>query len=75
MAWTSRRVMLTSLGGLALTLVVAPAWAQKNYDEGATDTEIKIGNTNPCVGRIDKDQAAFARWHEPDDARVSSPDL
>ena len=29
---------------------LAPASAQKKYDEGATDTEIKIGNTNPYSG-------------------------
>ena len=28
----------------------SPASAQKKYDEGATDTEIKIGNTNPYSG-------------------------
>jgi branched-chain amino acid transport system substrate-binding protein len=35
----------------AAALAAAPAvWAQKKYDEGATDTEIKIGNTNPYSG-------------------------
>ena len=29
---------------------VRAAFAQKKYDEGATDTEIKIGNTNPYSG-------------------------
>ena len=44
------------LGGLSaavlsLSLAVAPAFAQgKKYDEGASDTEIKIGNTNPYSG-------------------------
>jgi branched-chain amino acid transport system substrate-binding protein len=34
----------------ALALAVSPAMAQKKYDEGASDTEIKIGNTNPYSG-------------------------
>jgi branched-chain amino acid transport system substrate-binding protein len=33
-----------------LTLVTAPAVAQKKYDPGASDTEIKIGNINPYSG-------------------------
>jgi branched-chain amino acid transport system substrate-binding protein len=36
------------LGGAALA--VSPAAAQKKYDTGASDTEIKIGNTNPYSG-------------------------
>jgi branched-chain amino acid transport system substrate-binding protein len=35
---------------LALALALSPASAQKRYDEGASDTEIKIGNTNPYSG-------------------------
>jgi len=31
-------------------VVSAPASAQKKYDPGASDTEIKIGNTNPYSG-------------------------
>jgi ABC-type branched-subunit amino acid transport system substrate-binding protein len=45
-----RRTLLAGSGALALALVVSPASAQKKYDEGATDTEIKIGNTNPYSG-------------------------
>src|SRR5438034_7681544 len=29
---------------------VSPAAAQKKYDTGASDTEIKVGNTNPYSG-------------------------
>src|SRR5438067_13924509 len=29
---------------------VSPAAAQKKYDSGASDTEIKVGNTNPYSG-------------------------
>ena len=32
------------------TLAAAPAAAQKKYDPGASDTEIKVGNTNPYSG-------------------------
>ncbi len=34
----------------AITLVATPAAAQKKYDPGATDTEIKIGNISPYSG-------------------------
>jgi ABC-type branched-subunit amino acid transport system substrate-binding protein len=41
----------TSLAVAALGLVLAlPSWAQKKYDPGASDTEIKIGNTVPYSG-------------------------
>lgn len=49
--------MITSFGrsaaGAALAAAIAfatPALAQKKYDDGATDTEIKIGHTNPYSG-------------------------
>ena len=35
---------------VAAALAVPAAQAQKKYDTGATDTEIKIGNTNPYSG-------------------------
>ena len=44
-----------------------PALAQKKYDTGATDTEIKIGQTIPlsgpasAYGSIGKVQAAYIR--------------
>jgi len=46
---TSRR---TFVGGGAAALLVGPsvAIAQKKYDDGASDTEIRIGNTNPYSG-------------------------
>jgi len=50
MTQTTRRMLLASAGMLALALAASPADAQKKYDEGATDTEIKIGNTNPYSG-------------------------
>jgi branched-chain amino acid transport system substrate-binding protein len=45
------RLTLAAAGALALALMTAhPASAQKTYDEGASDTEIRIGNTNPYSG-------------------------
>src|SRR5918996_748861 len=52
---------------LALALSVSTASAQKKYDTGATDTEIKIGQTNPFSGpassyaTIAKAQAAYIK--------------
>jgi len=46
MTHATRRMLLAG----ALALAVSPASAQKMYDEGATDSEIKIGNTNPYSG-------------------------
>jgi branched-chain amino acid transport system substrate-binding protein len=43
----SRRLLLALAAGL---VAVTPAAAQKKYDTGATDTEIKIGNINPYSG-------------------------
>src|SRR5437773_7072521 len=48
-----------------MRLAVAPAAAQKKYDPGATDAEIKIGNTMPysgpasAYGVIGKTEAAY----------------
>ena len=44
---TLRIVTLALAGILAIAF---PAAAQKKYDPGVTDTEIKIGNTNPYSG-------------------------
>lgn len=41
---------LTALAGLACIVAAGPVSAQKKYDPGATDTEIKIGNINPYSG-------------------------
>jgi ABC-type branched-subunit amino acid transport system substrate-binding protein len=52
---------------LAITLAASPALAQKKYDTGATDTEIKIGQTTPFSGpassyaTIGKTQAAYIK--------------
>jgi len=45
------RLALTAATALGLAaLAAAPAAAQKKYDTGATDTEIKIGNITPYSG-------------------------
>src|SRR5258708_13067038 len=50
---------------VAIALSASPASAQKKYDTGATDTEIKIGQTAPFSGpasayaTISKTQAAY----------------
>ncbi len=46
----SRRLLIAGASALALALTASAASAQKKYDEGASDTEIKIGNTNPYSG-------------------------
>ncbi|NPU10042.1 ABC transporter substrate-binding protein [Bradyrhizobium sp. 83002] len=61
---------IKSTGAALLMLGVtlsAPALAQKKYDVGATDTEIKIGQTNPSsgpastFGAIGRAEAAYIR--------------
>ena len=39
-----------AMAGLALLAGATPALAQKKYDQGATDKEIKVGNINPYSG-------------------------
>ncbi|MDE2147272.1 MAG: branched-chain amino acid ABC transporter substrate-binding protein, partial [Burkholderiales bacterium] len=41
---------LFGLFGLTLALGTSGAWAQKKYDPGASDTEIKIGQIGPYSG-------------------------
>jgi branched-chain amino acid transport system substrate-binding protein len=45
----NKRMLLASIAA-TLVAVAGPALAQKKYDVGATDTEIKIGNINPYSG-------------------------
>ena len=58
---------LTTGIALAIALAASPALAQKKYDTGASDTEIKIGQTNPFSGpasayaTIGKTQAAYIK--------------
>ena len=46
----TRRGFVGGASALALFSGSSAALAQKKYDDGATDTEIKIGNTNPYSG-------------------------
>ena len=52
-------------GVVVAALAMEPASAQKKYDAGASDSEIKIGNTAPYSGpaspyaEIAKTQAAY----------------
>ncbi len=58
-------VRLAGAAALAATLSVTSAYAQKKYDPGASDTEIKVGQTVPFSGpasayaSIGKTQAAY----------------
>ena len=52
MALQSDRLRAAILAALAIFAVAGsnPASAQKKYDQGASDTEIKIGNIMPYSG-------------------------
>ena len=58
---------LTAASAAALVLAISPAAAQKKYDAGATDTEIKVGQTVPFSGpasayaAVGKAQAAYVK--------------
>ncbi|MGJ5178857.1 ABC transporter substrate-binding protein [Bradyrhizobium oligotrophicum] len=63
-----RRIKSTGAALLVLGVALStPAFAQKKYDVGATDTEIKIGQTNPSsgpastFGAIGRAEAAYIR--------------
>ena len=47
---TNRRGFLGGASTAAIVAASSRAWADKKYDEGASDSEIKIGNTNPYSG-------------------------
>ena len=50
MSLLTRRRIATTLLGLAMAMSATAALAQKKYDTGASDTEIKIGNIVPYSG-------------------------
>jgi branched-chain amino acid transport system substrate-binding protein len=50
MSLTKRTLLGASAYALSLSLALSPAFAQAKYDEGATDKEIRIGNTMPYSG-------------------------
>src|SRR5579862_8833770 len=47
---TNRRAFLGGVSTAAVIAASGTARADKKYDEGASDAEIKIGNTNPYSG-------------------------
>src|SRR5436190_16509819 len=59
------RIAVFSTAVVAFAATAGSALAQKKYDTGATDTEIKIGNIMPCSGPasaygvIGKTEAAY----------------
>jgi len=60
-----KHLLVSASAAVALALAAAPAAAQKKYDPGASDTEIKIGQTMPysgpasAYGTIGKAEAAY----------------
>ncbi len=50
MSFVARRLAAFSTAVILLTASYSSAFAQKKYDTGATDTEIKIGNIMPYSG-------------------------
>jgi len=62
-----RNAMRALIASVALCVIAVPATAQKKYDPGASDTEIKVGNIMPysgpasAYGTIGKVQAAYFR--------------
>jgi branched-chain amino acid transport system substrate-binding protein len=47
---TVERIMVTGLSATSFVLATALAFAAGQYGPGASDTEIKIGNTMPYSG-------------------------
>jgi branched-chain amino acid transport system substrate-binding protein len=48
--WSTKLKRAVAIAIVAMPLATGSATAQKQYDTGATDTEIKIGNTMPYSG-------------------------
>ena len=67
MSFVTRRVAAFSTAIILLVVLGSSALAQKKYDTGATDTEIKIGNIMPYSGPasawsvIGRTEAAYFR--------------
>ncbi|MBV8766974.1 MAG: ABC transporter substrate-binding protein, partial [Hyphomicrobiales bacterium] len=67
MRFPAKQLRLVALAGFGIFAFVSsdPASAQKKYDGGASDTEIKIGNIMPysgpasAYGNIGKTEAAY----------------
>ena len=56
---------LLATTAVAIALSASSAYAQKKYDTGATDTEIKIGQTVPFSGPAASPMPASARRKQP----------
>ena len=52
MSTTRRGLVVGGVSAAALASASGLALAQKKYDDGATDKEIKVGNTNPYSGPV-----------------------
>ena len=52
MSTTRRGLVVGGVSAAALASASGLARAQKKYDDGATDKEIKVGNTNPYSGPV-----------------------
>ena len=67
MSFVARRLAAFSTAIILLAVTGSSAIAQKKYDTGATDTEIKIGNIMPysgpasAYGVIGRTEAAYFR--------------
>jgi len=63
----NNRFNLTAASAIAVALSISPATAQKKYDAGASDSEIKVGQTVPFSGpasayaTVGKAQAAYMK--------------
>src|ERR1039458_2050426 len=55
--------------------VVATKRLQWSWSEGGGPSTMNRANWQREEPEVQRKAAAFNRWHEPDDARVSSPDL
>jgi branched-chain amino acid transport system substrate-binding protein len=64
---STKHLLVSAAAIVGLALNASAAWAQKKYDTGATDTEIKIGNIMPysgpasAYGTIGKAAAAYIK--------------
>ena len=67
MSFVTRRLVALSIAVILPAVAGSSALAQKKYDTGATDTEIKIGNIMPYSGpasawsAVGKTEAAYFR--------------
>ena len=63
-----KALLVAGLSGLIIAAASVSALAQKKYDTGVTDTEIKIGNIMPYQ------RAGVGLWHHRQDHERLFPD-